>query len=290
MVKSKFIKLELSPNTSKSFTINTKIYGNHIECVGKAAGKINDDYFSTKYTFNIDAKSLKIMNINFVDLKQVGECNTSEIAKSTIDNCSATCDSLKNIFENKINKILYYIFSSANIIKNDITINVTLTNNANNSYIDYLVIHLKIGSNSYDTSSCLTHSSYSKTSKRTNISKTSCKSLSQKYENISSKHNSSSKSDNSSFSQLFSSTNSKSKNSDESFFSSETSNFDLSSKSNSKKNKKNYLKDILKIIAWGAIIAFVLYIFKIKIRPPTNYSIPENAKLIYTPKYVPLHP
>ena len=59
MVKCKTVKFEFTQNNiSNNLNINTKIYGNHIECATKIAGKYNG-YSEAWSKSTFEAKSLK---------------------------------------------------------------------------------------------------------------------------------------------------------------------------------------------------------------------------------------
>ena len=161
MNKCQTVKLEFTSDSSNSFNTNTKIYGSHIECGGKAAGKIGDDCFSAKYRFNIDAYTLKICSIHFTDVLRVEKSNTKS---QTICGSNTVCDSnnldnsscfsiINNTFEQIVYKALYSIFSNGVVTKKSaVILTIRLTNIPT---INYLVLYIKIGNHSYRSSSSI---------------------------------------------------------------------------------------------------------------------------------------
>jgi hypothetical protein len=277
MVKCQTIKLEFTPNLSKSFEICTKIYGSHIECAGKAAGKIGNDYFSAKYRFNIDARTQKISSIHFTDVTHIGKTDTPQFGCgrysyyydiNSSDNSSCYSNIIDDSFEQQVYNALYHIFSTGTVTQSGPTLTITLTNT---NTINYLVLHIKVGAHSYGNSSSVYNensisdaigkscsNSCDKSSKscgKSSSHKKSCSSSS------SSSHKKSCSSSSSSSSSSTGSITTSSKTSSSSLFTSRSS----KSKKSHKKHKKSPMQNMLKLIAWSAIISFIIYIFKTKI-------------------------
>lgn len=270
MVKIKSVKMELSPQTQENFNINTKIYGIDIECSGKAGGKLGNNYFSAKYKFNIDSEILKIYNLQIYDIKQVGE------------SAEPTCE-IKQEFCEEINNFLNNIFKNIVITKSEITLDITITNYSSCETTDYLVLHIIIGSNNFNSNTSYKNTetslftskskiTTSDTSKDKNLkSKISSSYNSNSKLNKSYKHNnykSKSKSNNSKYELEETETLSittKSDTRDTSSYFSSTLDMTNSEKKHKKKQsqKKRYMQKILKLFTWSAIISFILYIFKI---------------------------
>jgi hypothetical protein len=284
MVKCQTIKLQFTLNSTNEFDISTKIYGSHIECVGKAAGKIGNDCFSAKYRFNIDAYTLKICSIHFIDVTHVGKsdtpltsCNKYYNISDVSDSSSSCYNSIDDAFEQTVYNSLYSILSKAEVInKSEVVLTVRLTNNTT---INYLLLHIKIGNHSYGSSS----SAYNENSKSsvftgsiTDSGETSSSSFFTSKTQKSSESSKLSKSSELSKTKI-SSELSKSRElskSSESTESSESTKLKKSrrkkksgksSKSHKKKNKIIFMQKIIKLIAWGTIISFIIYIFKNKI-------------------------
>jgi hypothetical protein len=140
MVKCQKIKLEFTSNTSQTININTDLYSKNIICAAKAAGKIGNDFFTAKYKFNINTQNLSITDIHFFSVSNVDKNGISQI-NNPIDFLNI----INNTFEQAIYSYLYDMLTTA-IINNSI---ITLTN----TNIDYLVLHIKIGSDNYNSSS-----------------------------------------------------------------------------------------------------------------------------------------
>ena len=262
MVKCQTIKLEFTPGSENSFETSTKIYGCHIECAGKAAGKIGDNYFSAKYRFNIDAHTPtpKICSIYFTDVTHIGKTDTPQFGCShyyyyydinSSDSSSSYSNIIDDTFENLVYGELYSIFSNAIVILSGITLTITLQNT---STINYLVLHIKVGAHSYGSSSSV----YNENSISDAIGKSCSKSSKSNKSSSSSSHKKSTSSSSTG------SITTSSKTSTSSFFTSKTSKSSKSKKSY-KKHKKSAMQNILKLIAWSAIISFIMYIFKTKI-------------------------
>ena len=111
--------MEFTSGSSNTFDIKSN-YETNIECGGKAAGKINNDFFSAKYNFNIDVQTLKISDIHFTDIIHIGETiipeNTSThieqannaINKEKTDKSSSYSDIVDDTFEQSVYNILYH--------------------------------------------------------------------------------------------------------------------------------------------------------------------------------------
>jgi len=272
MVKCQTIKLEFTPNLSKSFVICTKIYGTHIECGGKAAGKIGNDYFSAKYRFNIDARTLKICSIYFTDITHIGKTDTPQFGCgrysyyydiNSSDNSSCYSNIIDDTFEQVVYNELYHIFSNGRVTQSSPTLTITLTNT---NRINYLVLHIKVGAHSYGNSSSVYNENSISDAIGKSCSKSCSKSSSKSCGKSCSKSSSKScgKSSSHKKSTSYSSTGSittSSKTSSSSLFTSRSS----KSKKSHKKHKKSPMQNMLKLIAWSAIISFIIYIFKTKI-------------------------
>ena len=267
MVKCQTIKLEFTPNSSKSFEVCTKIYGSHIECAGKAAGKIGNDYFSAKYRFNIDARTQKICSIHFTDVTHIGKTDTPQFAcnryyyyydinDSDSDDCYSNI--IDDSFEQQVYNALYSIFSSGTVTQSGTTLSLTITlTNTSTSTINYLVLHIKVGAHSYGNSSSV----YNENSISDAIGKSCSKSCSKTRSKYCSKSSSCSSHKKCTSSSSTGSITTSSKTSTSSLFTSKSS----KSKKSHKKHKKSGMQNILKLIAWSAIISFIMYIFKTKI-------------------------
>ncbi len=246
MVKCQTIKLEFSSGSSNSFVTSTKIYGSHVECAGKAAGKIGDNYFSAEYRFNIDARTLKITSIHFTDVTHIGKTDTPQFGCNryyyyydinSSDSSSSYSDIIDDSFEQEVYNALYSIFSAGIVSLSGTTLTIQFTNT---DTINYLVLHIKVGAHSYGSSSSV----YNENSISDAIGKSCSKSCSKSTSSSSHKKSTSSSSTGS----ITTSSKTSSK-----------------SKKSHKKHKKSAMKNILKLIAWSAIISFILYIFKTKI-------------------------
>jgi hypothetical protein len=152
--KNKIIKMDFTSGSSNILNIELN-YGIIIECLGKAAGIINNDYFSAKYTFSIDTINLKIYDIFFTDVKKIGETNFTE---NTNENCvdnihnnnndkmeisSSYSDIVTDTFEQSVYNTICSILNNAIITKNETNLIVELTNKIA-SIIDFLVLHLEL--------------------------------------------------------------------------------------------------------------------------------------------------
>lgn len=255
MVKCQTVKLEFTPNVQKSFESSIKMYGYYIECAGKAAGKIYDDYFSAKYTFNIDSRTAKICSIHFIDVTHVVKNDTTHFASnqhyydtsgynvSNIGNISNSSSSYSNIiddtFEQKVYNALHHIFSTGIVTQLGTTLNISLTNTTEDTIINYLVLHIKVGAQSYGSSSSVCNEN----------------SISDAIEKSCGKLKPSSHKKSTSTSSTASITTSES---------SKSSKISKSKRSH-KKYKKSVPQNILKLIAWSSIVSFIIYIFKSKI-------------------------
>jgi hypothetical protein len=263
MVKCQTIKLEFSSDSQNSFETSTKIYGSHIECAGKAAGKIGNDYFSAKYRFNIDAYTDKICSIHFTDVTHIGKTDTPQFACNryyyyydinSSDSSSCYSNIIDDSFEQQVYIALYSIFSNGIVTQSGTTLTITLTNT---STINYLVLHIKVGAHSYGSSSSV----YNENSISDAIDKSCSKSCSKTRSKSCSKSSSSSSHKKCTSSSSTGSITTSSKTSTSSLFTSKSS----KSKKSHKKHKKSAMQNILKLIAWSAIISFIMYIFKTKI-------------------------
>jgi len=218
MTKIKTVKLEFTstpPNNQKSFDINTKKYGNKINCTAKAAGKKNINYFSSKFKFTVDAssKNLKINNIHIVDVTHIGKTN-NPIKKcgkyhyyyniNCPDSSSSSSDIIDDAFEQTIYNAIKCMLMTAKVTKVGNHVKVTLT--LPTLFIDSMCMNVRIGTTKFSKSSgCNDSCSLSpinKCSKSSSSSSSSCKDYN---------HN-----------------------------------------------------KILKLIAWSAIVAFVIYVIKKK--------------------------
>ena len=245
MVKCQTIKMEFTSGSSNSFDVSTKIYGTHIECSGKAAGKIGENFFSAKYRFNIDARTLKICSIHFTDVTHVGKTDIPQYACdhyyyyydiNSSDSSSSYSDIIDDTFEQTVYNALYYILSNGVVTQSGVILTINLTNSTTSTTIDYLVLHIKIGAHSYGSSS----SACNENSISDAISK-SC-----------GKSSSSHKKSSSSCTTSLTTSKSSSKSSKSS-----------KSKKHKKKHKKSMQK-ILKVIAWSLLISFIMFVLKIR--------------------------
>lgn len=140
MIKCQKIKLEFTSNTSQTININTNLYSENIICAVKAAGKIGDDFFTAKYKFNINTQISSVTDIHFFSVSNVDKNEISQLY-NPIDFLNI----VNNTFEQSIYSYLSDMLTSA--IINNYMIILTNTN------IDYLVLHIKIGSDYYNSSS-----------------------------------------------------------------------------------------------------------------------------------------
>lgn len=225
MVKCQIIKMEFTSGYSNDFDVSTKIYGSHIECGAKAAGKIGDDYFSAKYRFNIDEQTLTICSIYFTDITHIEKNQNSQYKISTFD---SSCDfDIIDTFEQKVYNALYYILTSAVITKAGSSLIVTLTNSTTTTTIEHLVLHIKVGTHSYSNSSSACDENSTSGIIKKSHSSSSCK-----------------------------------KNSSNNSLTKNTSKISKTKKTHKKKYKKSAMQKILKLIAWGFLISFIMYVFK----------------------------
>lgn len=216
MTKIKTVKLEFTstpPNNQKSFDINTKKYGNKINCTAKAAGKKNINYFSSKFKFTVDAstKNPKINNIHIVDVTHIGKTNNpiKKCGKYHYYyniNCpdsssSSSSDIIDDAFEQTIYNAIKSMLMTAKVTKVGNYVKVTLT--LPTLFIDSMCMNVRIGTTKFSKSSgCNDSCSLSPINKCSKSSSSSCKDYN---------HN-----------------------------------------------------KILKLIAWSAIVAFVIYVIKKK--------------------------
>jgi hypothetical protein len=139
MDKNNIIKLEFSSDTSNTIFLE---YNDEyiIECVGKAAGIIENNYFSTKYKFDIDILNLKICDIHFINIIHVGE---------NIENNQSVQNN--NNFERIVNNNLFSVFNNTQITVNNNKLTIQIHNCK--TEIDFLVLHIKLGAPNYNFSS-----------------------------------------------------------------------------------------------------------------------------------------
>ena len=224
MVKCQKINLEFTNGISQSFNVNTDVYGNHIQCAAKTAGKLGNNFFSAKYTFNINVNVPHITNIHFI--------NVTHIDKPIIDNYNSSNSSsnFSNVVgettEHTFYNNIYSILNTATVTISGTILTVTLNNNK----IDYLVSHIKIGSNNYNSDSS------------TSTEKSSSKSVPKILKSSSLSKSSSSSSLSNSSSSLI----------------------PIPTKLNNKKHKSVSQDKILKLVAWSAIMSFIMHIFKLQ--------------------------
>ncbi len=77
MVHSKSAKLELDQtNPIQFFDINSEKYGCKIHCTAKASGKVGVNYFSAKFKFVVNTKKIpRITDIHVNDVTHIGKSN-----------------------------------------------------------------------------------------------------------------------------------------------------------------------------------------------------------------------
>jgi len=261
MEKNQIIKMEFTSGSSNTFNIevNNKIDSN-IECGGKAAGKINNDFFSAKYKFNIDVQTLKIYDIHFINVTHIGETVIPEnTSKHNNSDTSSFSDITGGTFEQSVYDALHFILNNAVISKTDTEFVVELTNNYT-MVIDFLVLHIKIGT--YDCESNL--SVHDKTINNN-------KKLSNSSSHVSfSSAKKSSKSNKTSQSNKSNKLNKSSQSSQSSQLGESSSELSELSKSSRKKPKKKSTKNVLKLLSWSIVLSFVMHALKNKVKNDKN--------------------
>jgi hypothetical protein len=219
MVKLQKIKLEFTSNTTCSFNIDMYI-NNPIECAIKSAGKIQNNFFTALYKFSIDTHKNIINNIHFHEVKHI---NNEEMTQSNMS--YNFTDITEYTFEQSIYNYLSNMLLNATINNNIVSLN--------NLDIDYLVLHIKIGSDNYNYSS----SNNEKTLECNDI------------------HNNLDCQNNPEKTNMETIENSKS----------------YSSKKHRKTKKKNpQSKKTLKLVTWSSMMVFMMHIFKSKIYKHKN--------------------
>lgn len=249
MVKNKTIKLEFTSYSTKSFVVNAEMYGNYIECYGKAAGKLNNDYFLAKYSFIIDVKTSELTFLEIHDIEHVGNSSSDDTEDLETHTINPT-------FKKNVYNFLYYILSVASVQKSEISLIITITNNFSNTTVDYFVLHIDIlNSAPIDNSESSESNSSSKYINKIDTSDT-LDTSNKKDTVLSSSHKSS-----------FNSSNSLS-----------SSFTDSSKKKIIYEENKIFHKKVLKLVSWSAVICFILYILKNKITDSSKKKL-KNAKL-----------
>jgi hypothetical protein len=252
MDKNHIIKIEFTSGSSNSFNFVSNCE-TQIELGGKAAGKINNDFFSAKYKFNIDVPTLKISDIHFTDVTHIGETIVPEnVPKTKSDLSSSYSDIVDDTFEQLVYNALYFILNNSTVSKSDKNLTMKLINKCT-SDIEFLVLHIKTGSSSCSSSSSV-HNVIPNSNANTNI--------------ISSPNAISTPSPDSKLTDNKLPDNTKSSslaNSQNSPLSSSTKS-STSSNIHKKKHGKQSTKNVLKLLAWSIIISFVMHILKTKLK------------------------
>lgn len=165
MTKIKTVKLEFTstpPNNQKFFDIDTKKYGDKINCTAKAAGKKSINYFSSKFKFTVDAstKNPKINNIHIVDVTHIGKTN-NPIKKcgkyhyyyniNCPDSSSSSSDIIDDAFEQTIYNAIKSMLMTAKVTKSNNIVRVTLT--LPTLFIDSMCMNVRIGTTKFSKSS-----------------------------------------------------------------------------------------------------------------------------------------
>lgn len=140
-MKYQKIKLEFTSNTTQTFNIDT-CYENPVNSSIKSAGKINNEFFVANYKFTIDTLTNTINNIYFLKVVHINN-NGDDMSQSSISSnfSNISEDSFEQQIYNKLNNMLL----NALIKNNTITLN--------NTDIDFLVLHIKIGTENYSSNS-----------------------------------------------------------------------------------------------------------------------------------------
>lgn len=244
MSKNQIIKMEFTSGSSNSFDIQLNNETN-IKCGGKAAGKINDDFFSAEYKFNVDVETPKISDIHFTNITHIGKTiipeNTKKNEKS--DNTSSYSDIIDDTFEQSVYNILFFILNNGIVNKIEKKLTIEFINN-NTVPVDFLVLHIKIGTHECNSSSSVHNE---------NINNLNAVSQLQNNENIN----------------LNNEQNTSSKSAKIIIKSSKLSKSNESGKSDeSDKNTrdKKSTKNILKLLSWSIVISFVMHTLKSKVK------------------------
>lgn len=224
MAKIQKIKLEFTSNTTQSFDFNTDNC-NIIDCVVKSAGKINNDFFTAKYKFTIDAQVNSIIDIHFFEIKHINDNEEEKENNSKI--------SINSTLEETFEQIIYNNLS--NMLLNAIVNNNTIT--LNNLDINFLVLHIKIGSNKYNSESSTDEETISN-----KIEELVGPMEPENNNNIQKSKSSSSK----------------------------ISESGKIHKTPKKSKKTKTPQDTLKLVAWSSMITFMMHIFKSKIHNKKN--------------------
>jgi hypothetical protein len=259
MVKCDNAKLEFTQtNPTQNFNINTKVYGKTIECAVKSAGKSDNDYFSAKFKFKIQINKNAICSVYFTDVTHIGKSATPIKKKCKYFyyydvNCPDSSNS-GSIIDDTFEQLVYDNFKTM-ILGGTVTSGYGCTVNISFTlppFFDYLVMYVKIGCNEYNSSSCdnnindILHA----------LTRTDCSGCSSSY----------------SSSSCSSSTYS---NSSKCIESSDSSCVIYKQKPIPTPQKKTILSRILKMIAWSAVITFIVYLFKKKF----GSKVPQNLNM-----------
>lgn len=145
MVRCEFAKLEFTENNRVGkFDINTKLFGQSVECAVKAAGNIDNDFFSTKLKFKVQIYKGYIDDIFFVDISQIGK----KINNNVNNNLDINNKDLivNESFEQQVFRYLKQMIATAIVNKSGINANISFTIPY---YFNHLVVHIKIGSDDF---------------------------------------------------------------------------------------------------------------------------------------------
>ncbi len=253
MVNCTSVKLELSQtNPTQFFDINSETHCEKIHCVAKASGKQGVNYFSSKFRFVVNYKKNigRISDIHINDVTHIGKTDIPfrkcgkfhyyyDINSSDSSSSSSSSSVIDDQFELAVYEAIKTMLINATVAKVGFFIRVTLT--LPNSF-DSMCIKIKIGSNKYSQLS----------------SSNDCNDCS--LSAVKKSHCSSSKSGG-----CCSSSSSSSSKSCKSSSSSSSSSSWSSSSSSSSSRCNSFMQKIIKLIAWSAVISFIVYVLKKKI-------------------------
>jgi hypothetical protein len=261
MANCKSVKLEFSQsNQTQYFDVNSEKYGKEVHCTAKAAGKKDSNYFSSKFKFVINAKNKisRITNIHINDVTHIGKTDIP-IKKCgkyhyyyEINSSDSSCSSSSSIIDDQFEQIVYdaikTMLINATVTTYGCFLRVTLTLP---NTLDSMCIKIRIGTDEYSRS----HHGESSSCNDCSLSPV--------------KKSSSSCSKSSSSCSKSSSTCSKS--------SSSCSSSSWSSSSSSYCG--SIMQKIIKLIAWSAVISFIVYVLKKKFCVSISYTNTKDNQL-----------
>ena len=164
MVKCQNVNLQFNsgstpPVTTLQLNINNKVFGYAVECGVKAAGSVGNDFFSAKLRFKVEVKRKYVNGTHFTDVTHIGKTSTpiNKCGKYFYYydiNCpdSSSSDIIDDAFEQQVFMNLKSMICSGIVTNCGAITSVSFTLP---SFFNYLVMHIKIGANEYETSSSI---------------------------------------------------------------------------------------------------------------------------------------